>query len=68
MQTQGHRIVQETDAAFLEGKAGEDVPSFLEKANREVADMLKAKTQDVLGKVLYERSMQMKNGFSRSDA
>ncbi len=68
VQTQGHRIVQETDAAFLEGKAGEDVPSFLEKANREVADMLKAKTQDVLGKVLYERSMQMKNGFSRSDA
>lgn len=33
-----------------------------------MAAMVKEKTDTCLGKVLYEASMAMKNGFSRSDA
>ena len=37
-------------------------------ANAAMAAMVKEKTDTCLGKVLYEASMAMKNGFSRSDA
>jgi hypothetical protein len=30
--------------------------------------MARRETEDVLGKVLYEASLKMKNGFSREDA
>ena len=44
------------------------VTAFLEQANAAMAAMVKEKTDTCLGKVLYEASMAMKNGFSRSDA
>ena len=50
------------------GYPPEDVQGFLEEANQRMADDLQKKTGDVLSKVLYEASMQMKNGFARSDA
>ena len=46
----------------------EDVCRYLEKANEEIAAMVKEATQDTLSKVLYETSCKMKNSFSRSDA
>ena len=53
-------LEKETDAAS--GKA------LRQEANRAVADMVKKEMTDTLGKVLYELSGQMKNGYSRSDA
>ena len=53
-------LEKETDAAA--GKA------LRQEANRAVADMVKKEMTDTLGKVLYELSGQMKNGYSRSDA
>lgn len=38
-----------------------------EEANDQVADAVRAQTDDLLGKVLFEASMSMRNGFSRSD-
>ena len=63
----GQRFLKETDRAFMDEKP-EDVQGFLEEANQRMSDDLQKKTGDVLSKVLYEASMQMKNGFARSDA
>ena len=40
---------------------------ILEKANQEIADMIKEKTDFTLNKVLYEVSMKMKTAFNRND-
>ena len=40
---------------------------MLEKANQEIADMIKEKTDFTLDKVLYEVSMKMKTAFNRND-
>ena len=63
----GQRFLKETDRAFMYEKP-EDVHGFLEEANQRMSDDLQKKTGEVLFKVLYEASMQMKNGFARSDA
>ncbi len=39
-----------------------------EKTNQEIADFVKEETGKLLSAVLYEASMEMKNGYSRSDA
>ena len=39
----------------------------LEPCNQAIADECRRETDDLLGKVLYETSMRMRNGFSRSD-
>lgn len=57
-------MICDTDKKEAEG----GVTSFLEQANAAMAAMVKEKTDTCLGKVLYEASMAMKNGFSRSDA
>ena len=36
-------------------------------ANDEIGAMAREETEDVLGKVLYEASLKMKNGFNRED-
>ena len=38
-----------------------------EACNQAIADECRRETDDLLGKVLFETSMQMRNGFSRSD-
>lgn len=48
-------------------KEAEDKNKVITEANNEIACMLKEETQNVLSKVLYIASMNMKNGFSRSD-
>ena len=53
-------LEKETDAAARK--------TLRQEANRAVADMVKKEMTDTLGKVLYELSGQMKNGYSRSDA
>ena len=57
------------DKLYTDKKEAEGgVTAFLEQANAAMAAMVKEKTDTCLGKVLYEASMAMKNGFSRSDA
>lgn len=41
--------------------------SSREEANQRIADIVRALTDDVLDKVLFEASMHMRNSFSRSD-
>ena len=50
------------------GKKKKGISSLLEECNEKIADMVKKETEDVLDKVLYEVSCQMKNGYGRSDA
>ena len=56
-------------SAFLAESAGrQDVPAFLAECNRALSDMAREETDRDLAQVLFEASMGMKNGFSRSDA
>ena len=67
MQAKGHELINGFDAEAA-GKDAEALPAFLEGCNQALADMARRETDSLLGKVLYEASMRMKNGFSRSDA
>lgn len=68
----GHQMIGAFDREYMEKKnAGltqEDVHRFLEDCNQKFADMAKKHTTDVLNKVLFEATMEMKNAFARSDA
>lgn len=60
-----HAILQETDAKI---RAEDANPQFLcQQANQEMADFAQKETQSLLDQVLYIASMEMKNGFARSD-
>ena len=60
-----HKLIAKYDKEF---KKGEDVNKYLEKANEEMANIAKKMTEELLDKVLFIASNEMKNGFSRSDA
>ena len=69
IQSKSTEILNKYDNEFLSGKVQKDkVVEFCEKANKEIATELRKQTIDVLSKVLYTASCEMKNGFSRSDA
>ncbi len=69
VQTKASEIIKNYDAKFIaENPTGKDIESHCEKANAEIEQLVKTQTKDLLGKVLYEASLQMKNGFARSDA
>ncbi|MBQ9827851.1 MAG: C69 family dipeptidase [Lachnospiraceae bacterium] len=59
------KMINEYDAA---SKGKKDLKKYLAKCNQCISDMVEKETNDLLGKVLYEASMKMKNGYSRSDA
>ena len=61
-----HEYIKKFDLGFNENK--ENVQKYLEKCNEEMASKAKELTYKVLDKVLYLASLEMKNGFSRSDA
>ena len=61
--TQGRRIVREYDRRMAE--TGDF--SLAAEANEKLCKMAREQTTDTLGKVLYESSMHMKNGFNRAD-
>ena len=67
VQAQGQRMLREFDRAFAEN-APADAAAWQEDCNRQLADMARQETDKVLAQVLYQASMEMKNGFSRSDA
>lgn len=57
-----HQFINE-----IEKDESKDVLSLIDVYNQKIADMAKEKTDEALGKVLYEASCHMKNGYSRSD-
>ncbi len=69
VQSKAHYIINKFDAEFESNKITNDrLVSFSEKANAEMTAMLETETIDLLDKVLYTASCNMKNGFNRSDA
>ncbi len=70
MHAEGHRFLNETDgkAAALSDEEREHIERLLGEANMHMAEFARRETQDLLSKVLYAASMEMKNGFARSDA
>jgi dipeptidase len=59
----GHEIINEYDKKFKESR---DV-KVLEEANNKLCEMAKKEAQNILNKVLYQASLSMKCGYSRSD-
>ena len=67
--SEGERMLAATDALVAkQGLGAEAAQDLLEEANQHVADYAREKTDELLAKVLYERSMHMANRFARSDA
>lgn len=69
----GYASLRETDAAVAKSGANTDdmndqaVIDALEKANQELVDKVKAGNDKLLGEVLFQRSLVMKNAFGASD-
>ena len=61
--SKGHQIINEYDKKFIETK---DL-ALLEEANEKLCAMAKEEAQKTLNKVLYQASLAMKCGYSRSD-
>ena len=70
VQSEGWRIIKETDKKFesLKRKTNAAAIKLQEEANEQIAAMVREKTDDLLDKVLRERSLEMKNHYSRADA
>ncbi len=70
VQSEGWRIIKETDKKFesLKRKTNAAAIKLQEEANEQIATMVREKTDDLLDKVLRERSLEMKNHYSRADA
>lgn len=66
VQSKGRELIGRYDRALADA-AEPEAEALREKANREIADMLRAETRGVLDKVLFEASCRMKNGYARSD-
>ena len=64
----GHYLINQTDQRYLD-KQGEDQPiqAMLEEANQAMADYVQQATNELLDKVLYVASCEMKNGYALSD-
>jgi dipeptidase len=65
MGSKGHFYLNKFDKEFIEKKGDE---KFLEDANQQICDVFQKRTGQLLDKVLFTASNQMKNSFSRSDA
>ena len=68
VQSQGHNLINQYDEKLGKEKDTTKGAALREEANKAVSVMAQKETSDVLGKVLFELSMQMKNAFSRADA
>ncbi len=62
--SKGNELLNKYDALFSK----ENSKKLSTKANEEIAKMVKEQTDDLLNKVLLTVSLNMKNGFARSDA
>ena len=63
-----HQILNCYDEQLAKESDSTKRQELRQKANEEIAAMLKKEATDTLNKVLYELSNQMKNAYSRSDS
>ena len=70
VQTEGWKIVKETDRKFesMKRKTNAAAIRLQEEANEKIAAMVREKTDELLDKVLRERSNEMKIAYARADA
>ena len=71
VQSKEHEIINKYDAILAEKigiNGSSEITQLLERANEEMAAVLKEKTAELLNKVLFEASNGMKNQYARSDA
>ena len=64
VEAKGNAIVKKYEKLI---KDAQDKDEAIQSANEEIVEMLKQETNKVLNKVLYIRSLGMKNAFNRSD-
>lgn len=62
----GHNFLMAFDTLFKK-KGEKSTQQFLEECNEQIAAYIKEETDQLLDKVLYEASMEMKNAFSKDD-
>ncbi len=71
--SKAHALIREADGDLQKTVTGRDqnadrkVRKLAEEANEKMSEMLREETDRLLGKVLYARSNEMKNGYARSD-
>lgn len=64
VEAKGNAIVKKYEKVIEDAQ---DKDEAIQSANEEIVEMLKKETNKVLNKVLYIRSLGMKNAFNRSD-
>lgn len=70
LMSKGHELIAKGDKELKKTAYREDLEKAMnlrEKANHKIAETAKTMTQNLLNKVLYEASNQMKNAYARSD-
>ena len=64
----GYEAMHRMDAELAAGDVSDEAArELLEASNERLCEAVKAKTDDLLARVLYHRSLEMKNRFSASD-
>ena len=63
----GHAMLKGFDGQYLAAPE-QDAAAYLTACNQQMADKARELTDDLLSKVLFSASMEMKNGFARSDS
>ncbi|MDD7306528.1 MAG: C69 family dipeptidase [Peptoniphilaceae bacterium] len=63
-----HQIILKTDSYIEENNVSEEeIIELLEKTNQKISDFVEEETNELLNKVLFIASNNMKNAFQRSD-
>lgn len=69
MPAEAMAVLGRAERALAESDAdAASAPAALGRANERVAELLRARTDELLGEVLREASLRMRNAFSRSDS
>lgn len=66
--SKSHELIKKYDELLNNETDIKEKSAIREKANAEIAQMMKSETNAVLSKILFELSNKMSNAFSRSDA
>lgn len=65
--SRGHAFVAEADTKLANAQGADEAKRIMEAANQRMSDYLEARSQQLLGKVLFTTSDMMNNSFALSD-
>lgn len=65
--SEAYENINKYDALIAAAKDEKSKSALIKEANLKICEQVRKETEDVLGKVLYDASMHMKNGYSKSD-